>query len=426
MINPSYQRALILHQQGRHLDAANELRQSLANNPHDPHSHAMLAICLTDLQKFGEAANEAQNAIGLAPQLPFAHFALARVMYHRHFYDDAVHAISQAIALDPFRSEFHALLGFIRFEQNKWPSALESAERGLQIDPEDEACVNLRAMALVKLGRQTEAAAAIEGALAKDPENARSHANQGWTYLHRGDPKQAMVHFKEALRIDPTLDWARAGMVEALKAKNFVYRWLLRYFLFMSRLNRRAAWGIVIGGYVGYRVAFNLARTNPSLAPWLWPIVIAYIAFALLTWFADPLLNLALRLHPQGKYALSRDQRMGATGVGLTILASIGCLILWLKTGEDAAFAAALMLFFFVMPLSGIFKCPKGWPRWAMLAIAVALFTVMCGSVILELAGPRLGERAFEASWKLFLAYLYGVLISQFATGYLMSVRPRL
>jgi hypothetical protein len=60
-----------------------------------------------------------------------------------------------------------------------------------------------------------------------------------------------------------------------------------------------------------------------------------------------------------------------------------------------------------------------------MLAIAVALFTVMCGSVILELAAPRLGERAFEASWKLFQVYLYGVLISQFATGYLMSVRPR-
>src|SRR5581483_7555851 len=127
--------------------------------------------------------------------------------------------------------------------------------------------------ALVKLGRKTEAASTIDGALQRDPENARSHANQGWTYLHRGEPKLAMVHFREALRIDPTLDWARAGMVEALKAHNVIYRWVLRYFLFMSRLNKQARWGILIGGYIGYRVALNVAQTNPTLAPYLWPIV---------------------------------------------------------------------------------------------------------------------------------------------------------
>ena len=37
-----------------------------------------------------------------------------------------------------------------------------------------------------------------------------------------------------------TLDWARVGMIEALKARNPVYRLLLLYFLWMSRLARRA------------------------------------------------------------------------------------------------------------------------------------------------------------------------------------------
>lgn len=42
-------------------------------------------------------------------------------------------------------------------------------------------------IALVNLGRNQEAGAAIQTNLAKDPENAATHANQGWALLHRGE-----------------------------------------------------------------------------------------------------------------------------------------------------------------------------------------------------------------------------------------------
>ena len=133
---------------------------------------------------------------------------------------------------------------------------------------------NLRAMALVNLGRKREAAEAMRGTLAKDPQNAFSHANQGWTLLHQGDHAQGLEHFREALRIDPELDWAAAGTVEALKARHLLYRLMLRYFLWMSRLGGRARWGVILGVLFASRSSETPpAPTRPSgrSCPSRWP-----------------------------------------------------------------------------------------------------------------------------------------------------------
>ena len=108
-------------------------------------------------------------------------------------------------------------------------------------------------MALVQLGRKDEADHTLGSALANDPENALTHANQGWAFLHRGDHERALEHFREALRIDPELDWARIGIVEALKARYLIYRFMLRFFLWMSRKGTAARWVILLGFVFGRR-----------------------------------------------------------------------------------------------------------------------------------------------------------------------------
>jgi tetratricopeptide (TPR) repeat protein len=82
------------------------------------------------------------------------------------------------------------LLAAIRFDQRRWQDALTAAEQGLQNNSGHVGCTNLRAMALVKLGRRQEAGASIDVALAKNPENAITQANQGWTLLEKGDYTQ--------------------------------------------------------------------------------------------------------------------------------------------------------------------------------------------------------------------------------------------
>src|SRR5687768_5670263 len=315
-------RAQILQQQHRHADAARELRQHLGTEPHDAVAHAMLAVSLLELDQAKDATAEAQQAVGLAPDLSFAHYALAFVLYKRNWLDEARDAAAEAVRLESFNPNHFALLSAIEMERRNWPGALDHAASALQIDPDNDWAINLRAMALVKLGRREEAAQTMGDALAKDPENAYSHANQGWTLLHRGDHRKARVHFREALRLDPTMDWAKAGMVESLKSGFWPYKMLLLFWLWMARLSGKAQWGVILGAWIGSRIIRTVAQNNPGAGKFLWPIFYVYVAFVIATWLAYPLLNLMLRLHRDGRYALSREQviQSNITGILLTIL----------------------------------------------------------------------------------------------------------
>jgi len=101
-------------------------------------------------------------------------------------YQEASAAIEEAIRLDPDDADYFSLKAAILLAERKWPAALEAAENGLRVDPEHVNCVNVRAMALVQLGRRDEAGATIGEALRHEPDNALSHANQGWALLHQG------------------------------------------------------------------------------------------------------------------------------------------------------------------------------------------------------------------------------------------------
>jgi len=221
-VNSHLERGLLLYQQDRHELAGEQLRLALAQEPDDAHAHALLALCLAEGEQFAEATDEARQAIVLAPDYDFAHFAAARVAYARDQYEDALQAVQEAIRLDPSVADYRALLAGIHLDQRRWREGLAAAEAGLEQDPEHIGCANLRAMALVKLGRRTEAGQAIDTALARNPDSAFTHANQGWTFLEANDPQKALEHFREALRLDPENEWARQGIVEALKARHFI------------------------------------------------------------------------------------------------------------------------------------------------------------------------------------------------------------
>ncbi|HEX4795750.1 MAG TPA: tetratricopeptide repeat protein [Humisphaera sp.] len=418
-------RAMILHEHRRYADAERELRQGLAMEPSHSGAHAMLALCLAEQDRLAEATEEAAAAIHSAPDDPFTHYAMAHVLFKRNHVEEAIAAISQAIALNPYNPAYFALLSALQFEKRQWPAALAAAKKGLEVDPEHDRCVNLRAMALVKLGRRDEAGATINSALQRDPENATTHANQGWTLLHAGKPKEAMLHFREALRLEPDLDWARAGIVEALKAHNIIYRVMLAYFLWMARLGQRAQWGIIVGGYVGYRLLQNLVANQPSLGPLLWPLIIAYMVFAVMTWLADPLFNLLLRLHPLGRHALSRVQTMAANCIGLLLAASLVCICLGLSTANATFLALGIGLAVMLIPVSGTFKVPAGWPRVVLTLYTCALAAVLAAQTTIFWSLEHSNRGPTQMLDNLQNLFVFGILAYGFLANALISARVR-
>jgi tetratricopeptide (TPR) repeat protein len=425
--SPQFQRAVILHQQGRHELAEKELRQVLAASPGDAFALALLAISLVELERRNEAESAAREAVGNAPDMAFAYYALARVLSNRNRLEEAAAAIAEAVRLEPTDADYHGMKAAIEFSNEHWQAALDAAETGLQMDAEHVTCNNLRAMALVKLGRKSDAGLTIDSTLAREPENSFSHANKGWTLLEQGRRKEALEHFRESLRLEPGNEWARHGLVQALKAGNPLYALVLKYFLWMQKLSSRARWAIVVGGYFGNNYLGSLARSNPDLALWVAPFRILYVCFALLTWLADPVFNLFLFAHPLGRHALSREQRRQALLVGFCFA---GALVLSLAAINPAFreddLLAALIFGLLAIPTSAIYSCHQGWPRTVMAIFAGALALVGgAAALLLALFHPQPKSGLFSVAGELTNLFFLGTFASMWVAIFLSTRRPK-
>lgn len=419
------QRASILSQQGRHDLAEKELRAHLAEAPTDAIGHGLLAATLNDLERWDEAEEAARAAIGYDPESPFVHYALAVVLLDRRRWADAIAAAEEALRLDPAQPEVYGTIAAAEFGRREWQRALDAAERGLAFDAQHVTCNNLRAMALVRLGRKSEAGATMDSTLARDPHDSISHANMGWTKLEQGHRQEAMEHFREALRLDPGNDWARAGLVEAIKAGNPIYAVMLKYFLWMGKLSSRTMWMVILGGYVGYRFLRQLAE-DPRWTPWVMPLIIAYVGFVLLSWLAAPLFDLALFLHPMGKHALDDDARARATLVGGALgLAAVSGGLSFFAPASYELVLLALVSGLLSIPLSAIHVCAEGWPRRTMAMIAGGLGAVgLSGWFGLGLLQPAEASPGETLALAALILFFLGIFVSQFAANWLATRQP--
>ncbi|GDY14101.1 hypothetical protein LBMAG53_29790 [Planctomycetota bacterium] len=348
-MNARVLRAQQLMAQSRWCEAAEQIRSALADDPQDARAHAVLALCLASDNRPHEALAEAEAALACDAGEPLARYARAEALYADQRTAEAEAAARECLVFTPDDPDCHALIAACRMRQEDRLGALAAVEAGLLINPTHHGCRTLRGQILVLLGRRDEAADQHSGDLARDPDDGLAHANAGYARLHASDPGAAARHFAEALRLNPDDDYARAGLVEALKSRNLIYRGFLAYGLWMARLSPGTRWLVLIVGYLGFRVSDRLGLTHPEWALWLAPLVWGYLAFAITTWLAVPLFNLILMTDRHGRHALSGRQRLAAVvagglavGAGAAAIASATAGAIWLLTALLAAMVAPL------------------------------------------------------------------------------------
>ncbi|HEX6041693.1 tetratricopeptide repeat protein [Longimicrobium sp.] len=405
------QRGWLLAQQGRHDMAEREYRLALAQDPHDADTHALLALVLAEHDdRRAEALQEAQAAIGLAPDHPFPRYVEARVHLEAGRWDEARRAAEQAIEMDPDDADAYTVLAAAHSGRRRWREMLDAADEALAIDPGHVGAANLRAQALVHLDRRGEAGSTLRGALARAPESSTTHANQGWTRLHEGDRQGALTHFREALRLDPQSTWAREGLAEAMKARNPVYGAMLRYFLWMNRLEPRTRWMVILGGYFGYRLLRSVSAANPGLAPWLLPLMIAYGAFVLLSWTAPQIFNAVLLASKEGRYVLLPEQRLSgalmAAGIGV-----VAALLVAALAGLEWAWLGVLLFAVLLIPLGATFNGPRGRATRVMSIVTSSLYVIAAASLALAATGRT------EAAGTLSTVVFLGVVITSWGVN---------
>ncbi|MFK7904855.1 MAG: tetratricopeptide repeat protein [Chitinophagales bacterium] len=305
-------RAHLLIEQGKYDLAERELRHGLTQDVNNADAHALLSLCYIRQKKTKEALEEAKVAIGLDPSEDFSHYILAMAYLEDDLLEDAEKTIREAIRLNPYNPEYFNVLGILSFNRRKMEEALDYFEQSLALDAENVEATNMRARVLVTLGRKEEAANTFQAAFNRNPENAYTHANQGWAELELGNYKSSLEHFRQALRLDPEMDYAKSGMVEALKAKHWIYRAFLKFMFWTGRMSSQARIGLVLG-------LIFIANMFPIFLPF-------YLLLVFFTWFATTIFDTLLRFNQYGKHALSNEQIKtsnyfaGCLGIGLIVL----------------------------------------------------------------------------------------------------------
>jgi tetratricopeptide (TPR) repeat protein len=372
MSQQSFRTAVLLEQR-RFKEAEQAARKHLADDPDDGFAHAQLAIALSAQGKNKQALAEVQTAVGLSPDEPYCHYVLGVVLAENGELISAADAVREAIRLEPEDPDSFSALASIHMERERWSEALAAAEQGLAIDPENVDCLSVRSNALTHLGRHDDALKTANQALREDPEDAFAHISAAQAHLHAGRRTEALNHFRETLRIDPTMDAARQGILECLKARNVVYRMALHYFLWMSRIGQQARWFWIIGLYVVFRIVKTAGEQYEVLRPLTTPLVVLYVLFFFMTWTAQPLFDLLLRLDHEGRMALDREQIRASNLVGGCVLGFVVALLVYAATAWQSALLSAFSFFVMVIPIAATFQSPEGWPRRFM-----SIYTSIC------------------------------------------------
>lgn len=383
--HPQLLRGLQLKELGRYADAESAFKEALAQEPNDAFALHQLAGCqwqIAGRQK--DALQTINQAISVEPNDSEHHILRAFILCVLDRPKEALASAQTALGLSPNESGAYTAEAQAHLQMENWPAAERAARQALALDADNSGAANQLAQALRLQNKQAENDAHLAGMLARDPDDAFTHANAGWSALNRGEHRAAEVHFREALRIDPDFDYAREGLLNSFRARSPLYRAYLRYCFAMQRLSSGARWAVIIGLYFGVK----LARYIPGG----FILVALYFLFVLWVWVARPVGNFMLLFDAFAKYALRPLEKIEAAVVGGGLALGVASIIASFVFTSDVALFLGLGCIAVSFPLSLTFTNQSPIGRWLFGAIgaAAALATI---AILLALWLPTLPQK---------------------------------
>ncbi|MCU0796133.1 MAG: tetratricopeptide repeat protein [Akkermansiaceae bacterium] len=369
--------ALLLHakalrERRRFPEAIAALHQHLVADPDDFQGHFELAVTrLMEGEDHRTALLDIDRAIAQEPEVAIAHAVKSQILNRLERHAEALSIADDAIALDPELDAAWFSRALALFELRRLPEAEDAARKALELDPDDADSSNLLSTILRIAGKVDQAQSEIGRQLAKDPENAWTFANAGWAALQAGDRHKAEELFREALRLDASMEHARLGLLEAFKSKSALYRLHLRWVFFLQRHSEKNQWAIVIGIYLAYRLGRSiLASVHPLAAAGL---VVVYLFFCFGGWLASGLGHFLILTDRFARLALKPCEKRDGLAVGglfflglLLLLAGVTVLPLPVAIAGGLVMGAAV-------PGGMIFDNPsvKGRTLFSLITVAV-------------------------------------------------------
>lgn len=436
-------RADELRRLGRYDLALQEIQRALALDPQASEPHIAAAWTLREQKRHADAEQAARAAIAADPTNPDAHHVLAVALWSQARLADARHSFDAALALVGGNSALY-LTNYARMmtSYHTYPDALVAlmlVDRALALAPAWADPHEIRGLALRLLGRDIEADESFRTALRLNPRSYTAQHNFGVHDLTLGRAPAALERFREALRLNPNSTTARANLVLALKARNPIYRAVLKLTLRVQRPADLRWWRRLLATLGGLFVVSLLVGVNlpavSTLAGMVWgTLLVAFLLFGLLrlVWLlaVDPIFNTLLLLDPLGRQVTPFDRADAAvTGSVLGLaLGVLGCAVVIPLSGSESHLADALIFLagggFVSAVFGGAIRALRGRGRalaWAGFgAIGAAVLAVVVAH-LLSLADPS-GATAAPLFGSAALLFTIGLIV--FCIGYTIA-RPR-
>ncbi len=232
-----YQRGLLLLQDKKYRQAADDLSRAVDLNPElspgwrhlgtawrflgeydkallcfekslrlDPRSSAAYTgrgIIHSLLEHKEEAFSDFNRAIELDPLNPQAYNNRANELMDRGQHDRALEDYNQALKINPRYVQALNNRGSLYRELKEYDRALNDFARALEVDPEHTYAFINRGNVYADLKQYDLALADYTRAIELDPNNSRARNNRGILYAEMGRRQEALADFDQALALDP-------------------------------------------------------------------------------------------------------------------------------------------------------------------------------------------------------------------------------
>lgn len=233
IMSTELERAMLLGQQGFHVEAA-AIYSQLAANATDENERAKYLFCEASSQaqagRFAEAklrTKEADDAAATDPAVrAMIAYCWGAIAFAEHRYAEACQQLSRVLTeyrqtlaeedYDWLRCECEQRLAFALFEIGQFSKALDILERISGLCEEDADSKLYLARIKAKMGNPVEAEKLIRELIAENPQLPKPHFDLGYLLLEQHRFQEAKSEFNCCLDFPPTWFLSRKDIFEAL------------------------------------------------------------------------------------------------------------------------------------------------------------------------------------------------------------------
>lgn len=192
------------HREGKLAEAIKLYDESIELDPEFWGSHYQRGVALLQLDRTVEAEKSLRRAVELEPEMAAAHAALGDLLARANRGEEAERELLKALEVDPTLAQVRLNYAALLWKRK----AYAEAERELaRLETENKATADSRYLlgeALLALGREGDAAASFDRALALDAAHVPTLRARGYMRAKAGDVPAAIADLEAAHRIAPS------------------------------------------------------------------------------------------------------------------------------------------------------------------------------------------------------------------------------